>query len=227
MKLVRCFILNAGILFAGIANAATGERLLGIWTGSEKGYENNIYTDSVVEYAIVQAKDNSAIGYKLEKKQGAANWEKVSSVSATVTSNSVVSTFEQGPASEGRLTNNRLELRLDDSATNGELLVRAIRDKNLQSFEVKWPVLPERIDVAKASEFQKAQYYNEIINSLKAVKELQNQLDNISSYNGKISQAQAERMQASLQNLRSIFDGITETLQAIANNLLREIESLK
>ena len=141
-KSIKSLFLLSG-LAVGAANAATpGERLLGIWTGSEKGYENNVYTDSVVEYAIVQAKDNSAIGYKLEKKQGAANWEKVSSVSATVTSSSVVSTFEQGPASEGRIINNRLELRLDDPATNGELLVRAIRDKNLKSINGELPVIP-------------------------------------------------------------------------------------
>ena len=195
-KSIKSLFLLSG-LAAGAANAATpGERLLGAWTGSEKGYENNIYTDNVVEYAIVQAKGNSAIGYKLEKKKGAANWEKVSSVSATVTSSSAVSTFEQGPASEGRLINNRLELRLDDPAINGELLVIARRDKNLHSIEVSWPVIPEPLNKYATAE--------EVVIYTMQLDDVLNKLESIRNEVGKSPQA---------KNADSIISLVKELLE--------------
>ena len=159
---------------AAVPTAASGSAgsLIGVWDGEEDGYDNNVYTDNEVEYAVVEANGNAAVGYKLEKKQGAADWEKVSSASFLVRKGSKVATNEQGPTGEGTVVRNKMELELEDPATNGELIVRATRTHKLPSFVIQWPLIPAPLD-KDATEEEKLQYKADLETTIAKLDEIE------------------------------------------------------
>ena len=154
-----------------VASGSAGS-LVGVWDGEEDGYDNNVYTDNEVEYAVVEANGNAAVGYKLEKKQGAADWEKVSSASFLVRKGSKVATNEQGPTGEGTVVRNKMELELEDPATNGELIVRATRTHKLPSFVIQWPLIPAPLD-KDATEEEKLQYKADLETTIAKLDEIE------------------------------------------------------